>query len=74
MTCRSFKSQRVKAIFKSIHMISQTLMRVKNRMPEDIKTGVVYKIPCRDCEHVYVDESKRTLKKQIAKHKQAVRI
>ena len=43
-------------------------------MPEDIKTGVVYKIPCRDCEHVYMDESKRTLKKQIAKHKQAVRM
>ena len=49
-------------------------MRVKNRMLEDKKTGVVYKIPCRDCEHVYVGETKRTLKKQIAKHRQAVRI
>ena len=48
-------------------------VNVKNRVPEEKKTGVVYEVPCHDCDHVYVGETRRTLKKQLAEHKQAVR-
>ena len=34
---------------------------------------MVYEVPCYDCNHVYVGETGRTLKKQLAEHKQAVR-
>jgi hypothetical protein len=49
------------------------LMKVKNKIPQDRKKGVVYGIPCCDCDHVYVGETGRTLKVRIAEHKQAVR-
>ena len=34
---------------------------------------MVYEVPYRDCDHVYIGETGRTLKKRLAKHKQAVR-
>ena len=49
------------------------LTKVKGKVSDDMKKGVVYEIPCRDCEYVYVGETKRTLKRRIVKHKQAVR-
>lgn len=61
MACRSIKLQRVKAVFRQIHMIHQALMRVKNRVPDDKKTSVVYEIPCWDCEHVYMGEVSKDL-------------
>jgi len=48
-------------------------MRVKNMVPEEKKKGVAYEIPCKDCSQTYVGETSQTLKKQIWKHKQAVR-
>ena len=35
--------------------------------------GVVCEIPCRDCKQVYVGETKRTFKRRIVEHKQAVK-
>jgi len=33
----------------------------------------MYEVPCHDCDHVYIGKTGRTLKKRLAKHKQAVR-
>ena len=56
----------VKAIFKLQCTLKQQLVRVKQKMPEEKKKEeVVY--------HVYIGETKRTLKIRISEHKQAVR-
>ncbi len=34
--------------------------------------GIMYQVPCKDCDGVYTGESKRTLKVQLTKHKFAV--
>ena len=36
-------------------------------------TGVVYEIPCQDCEKVYIGETGRSLQKRMMEHKAAVR-
>ena len=47
-------------------------MRVKSQVPEERKKGVVYQVPCKDCDGVYTGESKRTLKVRLMEHKRAV--
>ena len=50
------------AVFKSGHKLRQSLMRVKTAVKEDTKNGVVYEVPCGECEHVYIGETGRNLK------------
>ena len=71
--CRSIKTVNLKLVIMPHRTIRQTLVNVKNRVPEEKRTGVVYEVPCRDCDHVYIGETGRTLKKRLAEHKQAVR-
>ena len=61
----------VRAAFKPIRTLKQTLMRLKTRMPEERKRGVVYEVPCKECSKTYVGETKRTLKVRLEEHKQA---
>ena len=63
----------VKAVFKPARTLRQTLMRVKTRIPEEKKRGVVYKVPCKECHQTYIGETKRTLKVRLSEHKQAVK-
>ena len=37
------------------------------------KKGVDYEVPCVECNHVYIGETGRTLRKGLTKHKAAVR-
>ena len=48
------------------------------RKPEDVicdekKCGLVYKIPCRDCDAVYVGETGRSLSTRKKEHVKAVK-
>ena len=48
-------------------------MKVKSRIPDDKRKGVVFEIPCSHYDHVYVGETTRTLKRRISEHKQVVK-
>ena len=48
-------------------------MKVKAPLPMEKRTGVVYEIPCQDCEKVYIGETGRSLQKRMMEHKAAVR-
>ena len=67
-----FYTAGVRAAFKP--MRTQTLMNLKNRIPEEKKRSVVYEVPCKDCSKTYTGETKRALKVILSKHKQAVSI
>ena len=45
----------------------------KDPQPEWKKKGVVYQVPCAECESVYIGETGRTLEKRISEHKGAVK-
>ena len=71
-TCRSIKQEYlIRTVFKPVRTIWHMLTKVKGKVSDD--KGVVYEIPCRNCKHVYTGETKRTLKRGIVEHKQAVK-
>ena len=49
-------------------------MKVKPRLPDERKKGVVYQIPCNNCDHEYMGESKKTLKVRMTEHRQAMKM
>ena len=63
----------VKAAFKPMKTLRQTLMNVKNCIPAERKREVVYEVPCKECHLSYIGETKRTLRVRIGEHKQAVK-
>jgi len=59
-------------VFKSQATLRRSLMLVKSKIPEERKREVVYKVPCKDCNSVYVGETKRNLKTRLSEHRYAV--
>ena len=48
-------------------------MEVKTPQPLSHKPGMVYEIPGKDCEHVYLGETGRSRENRISEHKSAVK-
>ena len=48
-------------------------MRVKTAIKDEEEKGVVYEVPCGECEQVYIGETGRNLKERLKKHQHAVK-
>ena len=59
-------------VLKPHCMLSSVFRKPKDRILESEKSGVVYKIPCRDCDAVYIGETGRSLKTRKREHFDAV--
>ena len=51
----------------------RSLSHPKDRVDIGKQNNVIYKIPCSDCEAVYISESKRSLAQRSSEHKHAVK-
>ena len=63
----------MKAVFKSHGTLREHLTKVKSPQLELMRKGVVYKVPCRDCDGSYIGETRRNLRKTLVEHKSAVK-
>ena len=50
-----------KTVFKSNGTLRQTLMRVKNKRPKELRREVVYEVSCQDCGRTYIGKTRRSL-------------
>ena len=48
-------------------------MKVKTAVEEEKKKGVVYEVPCGECDQVYIIETGRNLKERLKEHQYAVK-
>ena len=62
----------VKTVCKSRSTLKSTLVQVKQPSEDRKKKGVVYEVPCQDCDCVYIEETSRTLEKCLSEHKNAI--
>lgn len=63
----------IRVVFRPCNTLRQLLTKVKTPTPDERKAGVVYEIPCMDCEAVYIGETGRCLEKRLVEHRRAVR-
>ena len=57
---------------KPFRTLRRILSHPKDRIPDNDKSNVVYKINCRDCDTSYVGQTKRALKTRVSEHCRAV--
>ena len=62
-----------RVVFKSGHKLGQSLMRAKTAVKDEVKKGVVYEVPCGECEQVYIGETGRNLREKLKEHQYAVK-
>ena len=58
----------IRAVFKSGNTLRQSLVRVKNKRPEELRRGVIYEVPCARCNQVYIGETGRNLSERLKEH------
>ena len=62
----------VQVHMKPFRTLRRILSHLKDRIPDNDKSNVVYKINCRDCDASCVGETKRALKTRVSEHRRAV--
>ena len=63
--CRRFD---IRTVFTTIATLRQQLTRVKDVDPFLSTAGVVYRIPCSNCDKVYIGETRRALGTRLKEH------
>ncbi|XP_018373120.1 PREDICTED: uncharacterized protein LOC108767647 [Trachymyrmex cornetzi] len=63
----------LKVSFFSSNKINKFVRVHKDRIPDEVKNDVVYKISCNDCNATYVGQTSRQLKTRIYEHRNHIR-
>jgi hypothetical protein len=71
---RVFGSYDIRTAFKPVSTLRNALVHPKDKRNAMDNTGVVYKIPCSNCNKVYVGETGRKLSTRLSEHKHEVDI
>ena len=65
------KEYNIRGVMKT-STIKQQLSKPKDKIEMESRVNIVYKIPCNDCDLVYIGESGRRLSTRLAEHKECV--
>ena len=55
------RKHHIKTVYKTPFALHHQLMRVKDTDPLEKRAGVIYQLPCSECEFSYIGETKRPL-------------
>ena len=70
---RAYQVFGVKTVHRFRSTLRSALVQVKQSSEDRKKKSVVYEVPCKNCECVYIGETSRNLEKCLSKHKNAVK-
>ena len=63
----------IRVRFRLNTTLRKILVKPKDPVPVERRTGIVYQIPCKDCSQTYVGQSGRTITDRIKEHQRAVK-
>ena len=69
---RIFQKHKFRCTFYSSDTLRKTLSNPKDKIEKGKQNNIVYKIPCADCNAVYIGESKRSFDQRSKEHVRAV--
>ena len=70
---RILRQQEIKVTYKPLKTVNSLFPRPKSQNDVDrLRSGVVYKINCTNCNFVYYGQTERPLKTRITEHKRVV--
>ena len=52
--------------------VGSILRKPKDKFSKDLSSGVIYKINCKNCDKVYIDQTSRALRSRTREHKRAI--
>lgn len=70
---RIFNQHKIRCTFYSSETLRKRLSHPKDKIAKDNQNNIIYRIPCQDCDAVYIGESKRSLKQRSTEHARAVK-
>ena len=70
---RTFNKYNIKTTFYTPATLRSLLSKPKDPIPKEDRNNVIYQLDCKDCEAVYVGETKRTLNIRTNEHISAVK-
>ena len=59
----------IETAFKPIRTISQMLPKLKDKVKDNEKLGLLYQIPRKKCKIIYIGETKSSFHTRLAEHK-----
>ena len=71
---RILQDHNVKVAFKPAQKLGDVMLKTKDGIPVEKQTGVIYFIPCADCDVHYVGETGRAFQTRIKEHMSSVRL
>ena len=69
---RVLSSHNVKVAQKPFQTLSHIFAKPKDPVLKEQRTDAVYSIPCNDCDHEYIGQTKRQLGTRLKEHQKAV--
>ena len=63
----------IRVRFRSNTTLRKLLVKPKDSVPVERRTGIVYQIPCKDCAQMYVGQSGRTIVDRVKEHQRVVK-
>ena len=70
---RIFQKHKFRCTFYSSDTLRKSISNPKDKIDEGKQNNIVYKIPCGDCNAVYIGESKRSFDQRSKEHVRAVK-
>ena len=72
-TAKLLREYGIRLSNKSRNTIGSKLSKLKDKIPKNKKTRIVYQIDCKNCDKKYVGETGRDLNTRMSEHKRNVR-
>lgn len=66
-SCEYFVPE-IKAAMRPVHKVSSFFANMKQKLPKKENSGLVYKIPCKNCDKIYIGETIQKLAKRLDQH------